>query len=93
MKIEFTIKIPTTTDEADLSIRQLSDDIIVLDPGGLPKVGVDKNVLLKALDKSKELYETHVKPTQNTKTEKPADSIAALADNVMLHDFSYGDEK
>lgn len=84
MKIEFTIKIPTNIEEADLSIKQLSDDLVVFDPQGLPKFGVDKKVLLAALEKSQQLYNEHVKPTQKEEV-KPEGSIR------NFNDISYED--
>lgn len=86
MKIEFTIKIPTTTEEATLNIKQLGPDIVVIDLDGMPKNGVDRKSLLAALEKANELYSQYGTPSEPKKTDPNP------IENGMI-DFSYGDEK
>jgi hypothetical protein len=83
MKIDFTITIPTTSD-IELEIRQISDDVVVLNPG-VNKVGVSKKNLTEAFAKAQELYEKYVKQTQTTEEKKPATPM-------NFNDVEYGDE-
>lgn len=91
MKIEFTIKIPTTTEEATLNIKQLGPDIVVIDLDGLPKNGVDRKVLQAALDKANELYNEYGVPAEPAKPKVEGMPELVGQENSMM--FSYGDEK